>query len=86
MKEKRKSPREVAKLRGNIGWFKRIHDNEKTWINEIIVCLSAVSDPSYYIVAQEILLELGLSVSERSVVRFLKRKVEQCRHEKSQQK
>ncbi len=78
MGKKRMKPSEVANLQGNARWFERIHDDGKIWIREIAVCLAAVSDPSYYIVAGEIVVELELSVNERSVVRLLKRLVKEC--------
>ena len=85
MKKKRMKPLEVASLQGNTGWFEKIGDDGKSWVREIVVCLAAVSNPSYYIVAAEIVAELELSVNEISVVRFLKKKVKQC-HEKNQAK
>ncbi len=80
-------PSDVANLRGNVGWFQKISDDDKIWVQEIAICLAAVSDPSYYTVASSIVLDLELNVNEISVVRLLKRLVKERKcHEKNQLK
>ncbi len=82
MTKKRIIPSEIAKLRGNVGWFGRICDNDRDWVYEIATCLAAVSDPSYHVVASRVILDLELSVNEISVVRLLKKLVKERKCQK----